>query len=106
MNRIDPVRVRIARVWRLAAHRLQVDCIRSHDLSCYRHLGGLDCAKIVSSAVGKIPIRRAKVVEFSPFLVNGVSSADIDEEGDSDNKPGIFSVIRFPERRITYQTGP
>jgi hypothetical protein len=105
VDRIDPVGVRIARVWCLAAHGVQVNRIRSHGLGCYRHLGGLDCANIVSS-VGKIPIRRAKVVEFSPFLVNRVSSADIDEESDNDNKPGMFSVVRFPEGRITYQTGP
>lgn len=108
MNQIDPVRVRIARVCCLAAHGLQVNRIRSRGLGRYRHLGGLNYANIVSS-VGKMPIRRAKRVKFSPFLVNHISSADIHEEIDNNNKAcdvQLYAISRgeayLPDRTIEY----
>lgn len=83
-----------------------MDGIWGQDLCRHRDFSRLDSTDMISTAISKIPIRRAEIVKFSSLAVDRAAGTDIDEEGDKNNKPVRLAAIKTANEKTTYQTGP
>lgn len=74
-----------------AAHGLKVDCIWGHHLGRHRNLSSLNSSEGISNG-GEVLISRAEVVEVPSLAIDGVTSADIDEESNGNDDPVNVSI--------------